>query len=58
LVFEKNANIFAEKFGENILKIITSVSGWAKFRLLGECLLFGRVFLMTEEAQFFSAYFH
>jgi hypothetical protein len=27
----KNANFFAEFFGENILKIIPSVPDWAKF---------------------------
>jgi hypothetical protein len=28
----KNANFFAKFFGENILKIITSVPDWANFR--------------------------
>jgi hypothetical protein len=30
-----NANFFAEFFGKNIEKIITSVPDWAKFRRLG-----------------------
>jgi hypothetical protein len=38
VVWAKNANIFAKFFGENILKIITSVPDWPNFRLLGECL--------------------
>jgi hypothetical protein len=32
----KNANIFTKFFGENILKIITSIQDWANFRLLGD----------------------
>jgi hypothetical protein len=34
----KNANIFAKFFGENILKIITSVPDWANFRPMNDCL--------------------
>jgi hypothetical protein len=34
-----NANLFAEFFGENILKIITSVPDWANIRQLGDCIL-------------------
>jgi hypothetical protein len=34
LLWVKNANCFAEKFGENILKIITSVPGYAKQEFL------------------------
>jgi hypothetical protein len=37
--WDKNANFFAEFFGENILKIITSVPGWANLRRLGNCFL-------------------
>jgi hypothetical protein len=33
LFWFKNANVFAEFFGENILKIITSVPGSVCFRL-------------------------
>jgi hypothetical protein len=38
LFWVKNANFFADFFGENIFKIITSVPDWATFRLLGHCL--------------------
>jgi hypothetical protein len=40
LVFEKNANFFAENWHKSQkIVIITSTPDWANFRLLGECLL-------------------
>jgi hypothetical protein len=35
----QNATFFAIFFGENILKIITSVPDWENFRILGGFLL-------------------
>jgi hypothetical protein len=48
LFWVKNANFFAEFFGENILIIITSVTDWANFRLLGYCLLLGNLLKSIE----------
>jgi hypothetical protein len=39
LFWAKNVNFFAEFFGENILKIITSVPDWANFHPVDDCLL-------------------
>jgi hypothetical protein len=51
LFWVKNVNFFAKFFGENILKIITSVPDWANFRVLGGYFL-GKFFLkITEVSQ-------
>jgi hypothetical protein len=60
LFWVKNANIFAKFFGENILKIITSVPGWpdwANFRLLGNCLLWAVILKIIEVGQNLSHFF-
>jgi hypothetical protein len=41
LVFEKNANFFAEDWQKSQkIVIITSTPDWANFRPMGDCLLF------------------
>jgi hypothetical protein len=55
----KNANFFAEFFGENILKIITSVPDGANFRSMGDCFhTHGRVFLnVIISPKFWATFF-
>jgi hypothetical protein len=55
LFWVKNANIFANVFGENILKIITSVPDWANFRLLCDCLLWA--VLLKDASPHFGLHF-
>jgi hypothetical protein len=60
LVFEKNANFFAENWEKSQkIVIITLVSDWAIFRLLGDGLLWEVFFrkLGPEVAQIFGQIF-
>jgi hypothetical protein len=58
LVFEKNANFFAENWQKSQKSvIITSTPDWANLRLFGNCLLWA-VLKMTEVNQTFVVIFN
>jgi hypothetical protein len=57
VIWAKNANIFAKFFGENILKIITSVPDWANCRPMDDCLLWAGVFKISEVVHTFGYFF-
>jgi hypothetical protein len=53
VAWAKNANIFSNCFGENILKIIKSVPDWANFRHLAIVFFAQFFFKLTQVAQKF-----